>query len=537
MNCPSTEQWNLLSMNLIGRAEEAELLAHARDCDVCRTTLQQARRDHSLLLQSAEVFNRCHDRLREELMAAVPAELPPRALRLDGGWRSLRGLVPRLDTPARRAVGILAPAACILITVGVLLTPGKSAVALAAALERMRQARTMVCDLTTVSTTVFEAENRSEERTYRGKLSMYSDGDVRAWRLDNLDPPSTQWTFPDRIVTLDAAGERTVVNFAEHPNPHARCESPEWWLTRLLELAEVPDRKPREELLEGRRAVMFEIAGWKLGYGVRPASGGEATPAPTPVVRLWVDAGTRLPVRMSVKDVVAFGMPGVCTFRVSMTWKQIQWDMPLDPRAFQPPPPAAGAPVEELEVRVTEQQLLDGLRGYAAEVERIKALLGGRYADLPELMERRGQVDDPEAAQDRAALAGILEVLAHGYPQKLDMSCLVQISVIGPSMERAAELAAQARGDADALARLAERRAAARQERDALSRKVSAMLIFYRQLLVEDREPEYFGATVEPGDSTAVLMRWKLDDNGMRVVYGDLHVETVPSAELGQDTP
>jgi hypothetical protein len=63
------------------------------------------------------------------------------------------------------------------------------------------------------------------------------------------------------------------------------------------------------------------------------------------------------------------------------------------------------------------------------------------------------------------------------------------------------------------------------------------MLIFYRQLLVEDHQPEYFGATVNPGDSDAVLMRWKLDDNQMRVVYGDLRVETVPLDEQGGDAP
>jgi hypothetical protein len=461
MNCPRTEQWNLLSMNLVGRPDEAELLAHARGCDACRAALRQARRDHSLLLQSSEVFHRRHDCLREELMAAVPAELPPRTLRLHSGWRSLLDFVPRLDTPARWVVGILAPAACILIAVGILLTPGKSAVAFAAVLERMRQAQTMVCGFTTVSTTVFETENRTEERTYHGKLSTYSDRNIRAWRMDQFDPPSTQWTFPDRVVTVDADGERTVVNLTEHPNPFARCESPEWWLSRLLKLAEAPDGEPGPEMLEGRKVVMFEIAGWKLGYGARPAPGGEARPAPTAVVRLWVDVSTRLPVRMKVEDVMAIRMPGICSTRVSMSWEQIEWDVPLDPQAFQPPSPAAGAPVEEREAHVTEQELLDGLRAYAAEIDRIKALFGERYADLPELVEQQEQVDDPEAAQARAALVGILEVLAHGYPQQLDTSCLFQLFVVGPSMERGGELAARARGDADALARLADEHEAA----------------------------------------------------------------------------
>jgi hypothetical protein len=84
---------------------------------------------------------------------------------------------------------------------------------------------------------------------------------------------------------------------------------------------------------------------------------------------------------------------------------------------------------------------------------------------------------------------------------------------------------------------LAEKQEAVRQEHEKLARSVSAMLIFYRQLLLEDREPEYFGATVQPGNSDAVLIRWKLNDRQMRVVYGDLRVETVPWDEHRKDAP
>jgi hypothetical protein len=54
---------------------------------------------------------------------------------------------------------------------------------------------------------------------------------------------------------------------------------------------------------------------------------------------------------------------------------------------------------------------------------------------------------------------------------------------------------------------------------------------FYRKLVDEQREPEYFGATVEPGDSAAILLKWKLDDGRYRVIYGDLRAETVDPAD------
>ena len=63
------------------------------------------------------------------------------------------------------------------------------------------------------------------------------------------------------------------------------------------------------------------------------------------------------------------------------------------------------------------------------------------------------------------------------------------------------------------------------------ARKAISVAMFYKMLANEEREPEYFGATVKPGDSKAVLLKWKLDDGRYRVIYGDLRVETVDSAD------
>lgn len=58
---------------------------------------------------------------------------------------------------------------------------------------------------------------------------------------------------------------------------------------------------------------------------------------------------------------------------------------------------------------------------------------------------------------------------------------------------------------------------------------------FYNTTLVkENKEPVYYGETVEPGDSSKVLLRWKLDDDQHRVIYGDLSVKTVTAEELAE---
>ena len=53
---------------------------------------------------------------------------------------------------------------------------------------------------------------------------------------------------------------------------------------------------------------------------------------------------------------------------------------------------------------------------------------------------------------------------------------------------------------------------------------------FVQKLAADGHEPEYFGDVVTPDDADEVLLRWRLDDGQMRVIYGDLSAETVSAA-------
>jgi hypothetical protein len=80
-------------------------------------------------------------------------------------------------------------------------------------------------------------------------------------------------------------------------------------------------------------------------------------------------------------------------------------------------------------------------------------------------------------------------------------------------------------------ARAKESGMAGAQAASEASLKATAVAVFYQKLANEQRDPEYFGATVKPGDSAAILLKWRLDDGRYRVIYGDLQVETVDSAD------
>ena len=245
MNCPSVEQWHLLSMDALDEAQRDALQAHAEQCADCRTAFGRARQDHARLQRAFEVFGRRHDELRDRLMTAVPAALAEGSAvrRRPSMWSGWRNAIGGLSTSPSRIAAILVPAAGLLIALGVWLMPARSTLAFGAVLQHMRVARTMACDYTMTSTAVYEAEDRTEQNEYHGELSMYSDGAVRAWRLNQTDPSGVEWIFPDHSVRIDADGKRTVTTYTEHPGTFRIQETPEWWLARLMQLSGMPDRQ------------------------------------------------------------------------------------------------------------------------------------------------------------------------------------------------------------------------------------------------------------------------------------------------------
>ncbi|MBC8216942.1 MAG: hypothetical protein H8E73_00610 [Planctomycetes bacterium] len=54
------------------------------------------------------------------------------------------------------------------------------------------------------------------------------------------------------------------------------------------------------------------------------------------------------------------------------------------------------------------------------------------------------------------------------------------------------------------------------------------------RLEAEGKEPVYCGATVTAADSDKVLLRWKLNDNRYRVIFGDLRIEDVSAQRMAE---
>lgn len=54
----------------------------------------------------------------------------------------------------------------------------------------------------------------------------------------------------------------------------------------------------------------------------------------------------------------------------------------------------------------------------------------------------------------------------------------------------------------------------------------------YEHLVQQGKEVVYYGGSIDPQDSNAVLMQWKLSNDKYRVVFADLREETVSAEDL-----
>jgi len=525
MNCPSPETWELLSMDLLEKQEADAVLRHAETCDACRAAYAASRRTHTHLLRTLEVFDRQHDRRRRELMASLPPTVPDtdETSGIEGGGR-LGGIV--MSMKKRKglwATTALLPAACIVFAF-VAFFGSSPSIAFSAVLEKVREAKTMVCDVimdyhieadTLPEGTVVEGDGMPESATHiatRGTLSMYSDGQTRAWLQETTDPPRSELTLPDRMYITEGT-KLTVVELTGDPDVPGYLEPPETTLQRMLDLTEEPQRELGTKLIEDREAVGFEVAADKLGLGHAGEGSSES------VVRIWVDVETQLPLRVEY-DVVQRGGPVQIT--MNGVWDHIRWNVPLDPAQFEPPEITETTEIQDMAMPpATEDALTAGLRAYADQSAEVTEMLEALEAKAKEEPDKRPVVEK---------MRTWLEVDS-AYPKHLDPQTLMLALSARQGALTARRLSEYRREHGADAAVTDEQKAAWTREHERIAGVIGAAGLFYRKLLMEGREPEYFGATVSPGDADAVLVRWRQDDGSYRVIYGDLHAETLPDQD------
>jgi len=536
MTCPDAKTWDLLSMNLLDKDRAESFRQHSLECERCYTAWQEASRQHTELLDTFQAFDCDHDQRRDQLMAMLPhaAPISKGESNIVLGPKWLGGIAMTLrQQKTRWAAAALLPAACILLMF-FLMTGEK--IAFADVLQKIRQAKTMTCDFVT-TTTVVEGElpEQLTKEPTRGTISMYFDGDTRAVLHDfellgtksrflSLGDKTYVWTGDEVRVLNNSAG---VNQNSAGVNQHQATED---WLSRLLDVRESPDRNLGEQSINGRRAVGFEIAGWKLGIGTRPTKGSAASTDSDSLARVWVDIEQDLPIRLEIEQKMV--MPNL-TATIHNQWDNIKWNVALDPDDFRPPAEEDIAKDAIIQLpAMDEVAFVDGMRAWLESKDKAEAGI--------DVMKKKAKEKGEELPTQMSTMFE-RAALDAGYPERLDMSWLMVTFSSRATLGKLGEMLSEMKPIPEDLneedraklisARAKESAMAAAQATTEPSLKAGAVAAFYMKLANEQRDPEYFGATVKPGDAEAILLKWKLDDGRYRVIYGDLRAETVDSAD------
>jgi len=191
-------------------------------------------------------------------------------------------------------------------------------------------------------------------------------------------------------------------------------------------------------------------------------------------VKVWVDVKTRLPVRY--EDFSSSLDQRGNTISQRYVQHDFEWDIPVTAADFEPPPVPDGYTV--VEGPRDEQTALQGLRQCAE--------LCGNYPDISDFI---------------------------GLPEAITLAFEKSET---PTAKKIRELTEKEQGD----------------RVEGVVMAVKQLTYYYDELFQQKKDPAYYGKTVTPKDTDRVLMRWKLFDNEYRVIFGDLHAETVSLEKL-----
>jgi hypothetical protein len=201
-------------------------------------------------------------------------------------------------------------------------------------------------------------------------------------------------------------------------------------------------------------------------------------------IKVWVDVKTRLPVQY--EDLTSGHDQRGNPIDHRFVLHDFEWDVPVTSAEFEPPPVLDGyAVIDKLPGLNDENTAIQGLK-------RCVELFG----------------DYLETVSDGAGALGVL--LSAFEKSETSLALRLKEEIKGFTEE-------------EKLNRVTD-----------AGRPILRLIWFYIGLVQEKMDPAYYGKTVTPKDTDKVLLRWKLDDDHYRVIFGDLSVKTVSAEELAE---
>jgi hypothetical protein len=197
---------------------------------------------------------------------------------------------------------------------------------------------------------------------------------------------------------------------------------------------------------------------------------------------LWVDTKSWLPVRCEMDFKMGEQM------QASSVIYDYQWDIPVGASDFEPTIPEDFTPISSEGIKMPSMSEEAAIEGFRFFIEH-----SGRY---PKKLDMMNLVEELKALQDSEKLAD------SGLRSKEEPNQVELEKVIKETME--------------------------------IMRPVQSLAMFYMTLVQSGKEPVYYGQSVGPDDTDAVLLWWKVSDDQYRVIFGDLTAENITAEELAE---
>jgi hypothetical protein len=202
--------------------------------------------------------------------------------------------------------------------------------------------------------------------------------------------------------------------------------------------------------------------------------------------KIWVDVKTRLPVRYDFTTAYFDRMGDKISHREHFVMHDFQWDVPVEAAEFKPviPDDYTGT-VVKYPAHITEETAIQGLKVWVEllgkyPAENINDVDG--YETVVRLAEKS---ETPAAMRLKEEIKGLTDEQINNK--------LVDFLI-----------------------------------------PIRGLAMFYDRLVDDGKHARYYGKTVTPKDADKVLMRWKVSDKEYRVIFGDLHAQTVTAEKLAE---
>ena len=246
-----------------------------------------------------------------------------------------------------------------------------------------------------------------------------------------------------------------------------------WWLREIM--------KCKHESLGRSTIDGVEVEGFRTTDPNCSVAAGLTDPQVD--AKLWVDTKTRLPVRGDALTSGLVKTGGRVSNQIAL--HDFQWEVPVTAADFELPAVPEGylVVVDKLPGPITEEGTIQGL-------SQCVELLG-KYPGSISVAPPGGIQSELDASDSPAAVR-----------LKEELKGLTEQDRVNRLMDAGTPL-----------------------------RRVYR---FFTGLMHDKKDAAYYGRNVTPKDPDKVLLRWKVSDSEYRVIFGDLHAETVSPERLAE---